>query len=134
MILAAGSFVFECLPSRPSSRATLQTRHCKIMLHTAAIIGKRDVVFRCFGGRTPAAAAGAGAAPRRAVLEVLRQDDDRSVRHAQALHQAPGGQGLTLVHLSARRKHILWDTVGCMISPQSVRQGDMGRCDQNGLG
>jgi len=24
--------------------------------------------------------------------------------------------------------------VGCMIFPQSIRQGDKGRCDQNGLG
>ena len=25
------------------------------------------------------------------------------------------------------------DYVGCMISPQSIRQGDTGRCDPNGL-
>jgi hypothetical protein len=24
--------------------------------------------------------------------------------------------------------------VGCMMFPQSIRQGDTGRCDQNGLG
>jgi hypothetical protein len=45
-------------------------------------------------------------------------------------------QGLTLVHFSAQRKHILLDTMGCMISPQSITQGDTGRCEvlQNGLG
>jgi len=43
-------------------------------------------------------------------------------------------QGLTLVHFSAQHKHVLWDNVGCMIIPQSIRQGDTGRCDQKGLG
>ena len=43
-------------------------------------------------------------------------------------------QGLTLVHFSAQRKHICVGYVGCMISPQSIRQGDTERRDQNGLG
>jgi hypothetical protein len=42
-------------------------------------------------------------------------------------------QGLTL-HFSAQRKHVRVGYVGCMIIPQSIRQGDTGRCGQNGLG
>ena len=43
-------------------------------------------------------------------------------------------QGLTFVNYSAERKHILWDTCGCMIFPKSIRQGDKERCDLHGLG
>jgi len=43
-------------------------------------------------------------------------------------------QGLTLVHIcSSAYAHVV-GSVGCMIVPQSIRQGDTGRCDQNGLG
>ena len=28
--------------------------------------------------------------------------------------------------------HFVVEYVGCMISPQSIRQGNTGRCDQNG--
>jgi hypothetical protein len=42
-------------------------------------------------------------------------------------------QGLTLVHFSAQSKHILWVRWGHDF-PQSIRQGDTGRCDPNGLG
>jgi hypothetical protein len=47
---------------------------------------------------------------------------------------AAAEQGLTLVHFSAQRKQIFWGTFGCMIFPQSIEQGDTGRCDRNGLG
>jgi len=39
------------------------------------------------------------------------------------------GRGL---HSSTFRLNVGY--VGCMISPLSIRQGDAGRCDQNGLG
>ena len=39
-------------------------------------------------------------------------------------------QELTLVHFSAQREHNFVGYVGCMISPQSIRQGDTERCDQ----
>ena len=43
------------------------------------------------------------------------------------------GRGL---HSSTFRLNVstCWGHVGCMIIPQSIRQGDEGRCDQNGLG
>jgi len=47
---------------------------------------------------------------------------------------AGAGQGLTLFHFLAQRRHILWDTLGARFLPQSIRQEDTGRCDQNGLG
>jgi len=43
-------------------------------------------------------------------------------------------QGLTLVHFSAQRKHILLDTLGASFFPGLLDRVDTGRCDQNGLG
>jgi len=43
-------------------------------------------------------------------------------------------QGLTIVHFSAQRKHIWWHMFRCMVFPQSIKQGEIGRCDQAGLG
>jgi hypothetical protein len=36
-------------------------------------------------------------------------------------------QGLTLVHLSAQRKHSLWHYVGCMILPSLLDRGTRAR-------
>jgi len=35
----------------------------------------------------------------------------------------PGRQGLTLVHFSAQRKHILLDTLGALFSPSLLDRG-----------
>ena len=35
-------------------------------------------------------------------------------------------QGLTLVHFSAQRKHILWDTMGAWFSPNLLDRGTRG--------
>jgi hypothetical protein len=37
-----------------------------------------------------------------------------------------GGQGLPLVHFSAQRKHILWDTLGARFSPSLLDRGTRG--------
>jgi len=58
---------------------------------------------------------------------------ERDTARAMDLFRQAAGQGRSLVHFSAQRKHILCH-VGCMISSKSIRQGDKGRCDQSGLG
>jgi hypothetical protein len=40
--------------------------------------------------------------------------------------QRATGQGLTLVHFSAQRKHILWDTSGAWFSPSLLDRGTRG--------
>jgi hypothetical protein len=60
-----------------------------------------------------------------------------SAKHPGLTSSVSSNLGLTLVHFTAQRKHILWDSVGyvgCIISPQSIELGDTGRCDQDGLG
>jgi hypothetical protein len=39
---------------------------------------------------------------------------------------ATSRQGLTLVHLSAQRKHFLWDSLGALISPSLLDRGTRG--------
>ena len=54
-------------------------------------------------------------------------------RRQQAAYQNHQRQGLTLVHFSAQRKHILWDTFGAWFSPSLLDRGT-GLGDQNGIG
>jgi hypothetical protein len=35
-------------------------------------------------------------------------------------------QGLTIIHFSAQRKHILWDTLGARVSPSLLDRGTRG--------
>jgi hypothetical protein len=39
---------------------------------------------------------------------------------------AAAAQGLTLVHRSAQRKHILWDTLGALVLPSLSDRGRRG--------
>ena len=55
-----------------------------------------------------------------------------SIHSAQVRDIKPYGQGLTLVHFSAQRKDILWDTFGAWLSPSLLDRGTRVG-NQNGL-
>ena len=75
-----------------------------------------------------------------AVIRLLKFDpkrvsvwfDDDTCRTAAVPHK-DRRQGLTLVHLSAQRKHISWVTFGAWFSPSLLDRGTRVE-DQNGLG
>ena len=55
-------------------------------------------------------------------VEHVRGDHQREAARQVARGVAPV-QGLTLVHYSAQRKHILWDTLGASFSPSLLDRG-----------
>jgi hypothetical protein len=76
---------------------------------------------------------------------MLAKEPNRCLMVSQRTSASPmeaGGHGERLspahrgLHSSTFRLNVstFCGYVGCMISPQSIRQGDTGRCDSNGLG
>ena len=49
--------------------------------------------------------------------------DATTRRNSGVMHIGPHAQGLTLVHFSGQRKHILWDSCGAWVSPSLLDRG-----------
>jgi len=68
----------------------------------------------------------AGELVRRSPVGSLPVLHPQRVRRVGAGPWRGAGQGLTLVHISGQRKHILWDTLGARFSPSLLDRGARG--------
>jgi hypothetical protein len=92
-----------------------------------------DLAVQKSSGTTTNAAAAAAASPVEPRTARHSGTSANSAAAAAALAEARPAGAYTRPPFGSTYAHFV-GYVGCMISPQSIRQGDTGRCDQNGLG